>query len=130
MERDIETRSDIELLLGEFYSVAMTDLKIGHFFTRVVRLDLKTHIPVITDFWEKVLFGNPVYFGNPMSVHQHLHEKSPLEKEHFDRWLEIWIETVDRLFAGETAENAKAKAAVIAKSLLNRLENPFTAISR
>ena len=40
MKRDIETRGDIELLLREFYSVAMTDPKIGHFFTRVAELDL------------------------------------------------------------------------------------------
>ena len=130
MERDIENRGDLELLLREFYAVAMTDAQIGHFFTRIVQLDLETHIPVIANFWEKVLFGNPVYFGNPMALHQHLHEKSPITKEHFERWLRIWTETVNRLFAGETADKAKEKAVIIADSLLNRLQNPFTAINR
>lgn len=117
MKKDIESRADLEHLLKEFYAVAMTDKEIGHFFTRVVPLDLEAHLPVITDFWEKVLFTKPIYFGNPMAVHQHLHEKSPFVKEHFDRWLEIWTNTVDRLFAGETADKAKEKAATIAKAM-------------
>lgn len=117
MARDIENRADLELLLQEFYSIVMHDAEIGHYFTRVVQLDLEAHLPVITDFWEKVLLGNPVYFGNPMTVHQHLQEKSPFVKAHFNRWVQIWTQTVDRLFAGETADKAKDKAAVIAKAM-------------
>jgi hemoglobin len=121
MARDIETREDLEQLLTEFYSVAMTDAKIGYYFTCIAQLDLKTHLPVITDFWEKVLFGKPVYFRNPMIIHHELHEKSPFEKEHFDRWLEIWTATIDRLFRGETADKAKDKAATIARAMFSSL---------
>ena len=129
MERDIENRQDLELLLSEFYRVAMIDSEIGHFFTKVVQLDLNEHLPRIVDFWEKVLFGNPVYFGNPMEVHQKLSALSKLEKHHFDRWVEIFANTVDRLFEGETAEKAKTKAAVIAEGLSRALENRFIAIA-
>ncbi len=114
MKRDIETREDLENLLSEFYKIATTDAEIGHHFAD---LDLETHLPVIVNFWEKVLFGNPVYFGNPLAVHQILHEKSPLKLEHFQRWVEIFSRTVDELFAGETAENAKLRAKMIAHSL-------------
>lgn len=126
MKRDIENRSDLVKLLENFYSVAMTDEKIGLFFTEVVKLDLNAHIPVIADFWEKILFGAPVYFGNPLAVHQKMHERSPLLKEHFDRWVKIFIGTVDRLFAGELAEAAKLRAAVIAQSLARRLNEDAT----
>jgi len=121
IKRDIESRADLEKLFTDFYAIAMTDAKIGYFFTRVAQLDLQTHLPVIVNFWEKVLFGKPIYFGNPLFVHQQLHEKSPVMKEHFERWLEIFNETIDRLFAGETANKAKEKAVVIAKGLLSRL---------
>lgn len=114
MKRDIETRDDLENLLNEFYDVATRDEKIGHHFAE---LDLKTHLPVIVNFWEKVLFGKPVYFGNPLAVHQKINEKSPLRLEHFQKWFEIFEETVDELFAGETADAAKLRAKMIAHSL-------------
>ncbi|MGI8883581.1 MAG: group III truncated hemoglobin [Pyrinomonadaceae bacterium] len=114
MKRDIETREDLEFLLTEFYKIAVADEKIGHHFDG---LDLETHLPVIVDFWEKILFGKQVYFGNPLAVHQKLHEKSPLTLEHFRRWFEIFSQTIDKLFVGKTSENAKLRAKMIAHSL-------------
>ena len=120
MKRDIETRRDLENLLREFYAVATRDEKIGHHFAE---LNLETHLPVIANFWEKVLFGKQVYFGNPVAVHQTLHEKSPLKLEHFQRWFEIFSRTVDELFAGKTADDAKLRAKMIAHSLNQNLNS-------
>lgn len=119
MKRDIETRADIDALLTEFYKIATHDNEIGHHFGD---LDLETHLPIIADFWEKVLFDNPVYFGNPLAVHQVLHDKSPLKFEHFVRWVEIFGQTVDRLFEGEMADIAKLRAKMIGHSLNQRLK--------
>lgn len=119
MKRDIETREDLDKLLAEFYATATGDRQIGHHFDE---LDLNSHLPIIVNFWEKILFGSPVYFGNPSVIHQKLNEKSPLKPEHFQRWVKIFSETVDRFFTGETAENAKLRAAIIARSL-NRTIN-------
>jgi hemoglobin len=121
---DIETRADLEFLLTEFYKIAIVDKEIGHHFDK---LDLVEHLPVIVDFWEKTLFGKPVYFGNPLFIHQKLNEISPLEPGHFGRWIEIFTQTTDKFFAGETAENAKLRAAMIAHSLNQRInldDNP------
>lgn len=117
--------------MKDFYSVIMTDPKIGHHFER---LDLGLHLPLIADFWEKVLLGSPVYFGNPLFVHKKLHERSPLEPEHFARWVEVFCEKVDANFAGERADFAKVRAGQIAQSLHFRLSSddnsPFTPIAR
>jgi len=118
MATDIENREDIERLLDEFYKVAVIDGEIGHHFDS---LDLIAHLPVISDFWEKVLFGRPVYFNNPLAVHQVLHARSPLLPEHFSRWVVIFRETVDRLFQGEMAEMAKLRAFAIGHNLNHRL---------
>jgi len=112
--KDIESRKDLELLLDEFYKVAIKDPQIGHHFDG---LDLEPHMPSIVDFWEKVLFGKPVYFGNPMAVHKILHEKSPLIKSHFSRWLKIFNTTTAQNFTGTRARLAQRRAASIAKSL-------------
>ena len=124
MKQDIETREDLELLLTEFYKIAPNDAEIGHHFDGV---DLVAHLPVIVDFWEKVLFGKAVYFGNPLHVHQVLQAKSPLTLEHFQRWVEIFSRTVDALFAGKTADDAKLRAKMIAHSLNQNLNRPTSA---
>ena len=118
--KDIETREELEKLLTEFYKVAIVDSEIGHHFAD---MHLETHLPVIVDFWEKILFNKPVYFGNPLEIHQKLHEKFPLKPEHFHRWVEIFIATIDANFAGEQAENAKLRAKTIADSLNRRLND-------
>lgn len=125
MKKDIETREDIELLLTEFYKIAICDKEIGHHFDE---LDLESHLPVIVDFWEKVLFGRNIYFGNPLFIHQKLHEKAPLTLEHFHRWVEIFTETIDANFAGDMAENARLRAEAIAHSLNQRLNEHLPVI--
>lgn len=118
MKPDLETRADIDHLIVEFYKVVIHDPEIGHHFDG---LDLAAHIPIICDFWEKILFGNPVYFNNPLTVHQKLHERFPLLPEHFLRWVEIFSHTVDQLYSGEMADVAKLRARAIADSLDQRL---------
>ncbi len=120
MKPDIKTRADLEFLLAEFYKTALEDAEIGHHFAD---LDLENHLPIIVNFWEKLLFGKSVYFGNPLVVHKFLHELSPLKLEHFQRWVKIFSAKVDELFAGETAENAKIRAKMIAHSLHRNLDH-------
>ena len=122
MKSDIKARRDLEILLAEFYKVATKDAEIGHHFAE---LDLTAHLPVIVDFWEKILFDKPVYFGNPLVIHQKLNEKSPLTPEHFQKWFQIFSQTIDENFAGETAENAKLRAKMIAHSLNQRIRANF-----
>lgn len=120
MKKDIETRADLELLLAKFYEAATADAEIGHHFAE---LDLAAHLPVIVNFWEKILLGNPVYYGNPLAVHQKINEKSPLTLADFRRWTEIFGATVDAFFAGETADAAKLRARMIAHSLNQRINS-------
>ena len=112
--RDLENRTDIEKLLELFYSKALIDPLIGYFFTDVIPLDMKTHIPVIADFWETVLFGKAVYKGNVLDIHKHIHQLSAFTEAHFTRWVSIFKETVDQCYQGEKAELAKQRAESIA----------------
>ncbi|MDI1243752.1 MAG: group III truncated hemoglobin [bacterium] len=117
MNRDIETRADIDHLMREFYSRATSDDVIGYIFTDVAKLDLDHHLPIIGDFWESLLFGTGAYQQhgrNPLMVHRDLHEKSPLTAGHFARWIELFEFCVDKDFAGERADFLKMRARAIA----------------
>lgn len=119
---DITSRADIEALVHAFYAQVMHDAEIGYIFTEVAKLNLDTHLPKISNFWEAVLLNKPVFQGNPMHKHFVLHTKSPLLPEHFNRWLTVWKATVDRLYAGETAERAKQRAESIATMMQLRFQ--------
>jgi hemoglobin len=114
---DIESRTDIDLVMRVFYERALADEVIGYIFTDVAKLDLEHHLPIIGDFWETMLFqsGNYAQHGrNPLEVHTALDVRSPLKPEHFQRWLEIFTASVDGEFAGERAEFLKMRANTIA----------------
>ena len=119
--RDIETRKDIEELMTEFYRKALDDELIGYIFTDVAGIDLQHHLPIITDFWEMMLFGTvnfPAKYGrSPMQVHHALNEKENLKAEHFGRWVRLFCETIDEKFAGARAELAKMRAVAIAETM-------------
>jgi hemoglobin len=114
MKRDIESREDLEIFLRAFYKKAFADELIGYFFTEVVPLDLKTHIPVIANFWESIVFNKHNYRKNVMEVHQHIHDLSKIKKEHLSRWVKLFAETLDENFQGEKNELMKQRARSIA----------------
>lgn len=119
--RDISTRADILVLVETFYTKAFKDDLIGHIFTDVVHMDLPRHMPIMADFWQTVLFKAGLYSRNALKIHFDIHAKEPLTLEHFNRWLQLWTNTVDELFAGEKAELAKVQAHLIAGSLHRRV---------
>lgn len=122
--KDIETRKDIELVLQKFYEQAFVDDRIGFFFTEVVPLDLKTHLPVIADFWESVLFGTQGYRKNVMEIHQHISSLSKIEKQHLERWVSLLHQVVNSNFEGSNAELMKQRARSIATLMEIKLNGP------
>jgi len=114
MKRDIESRDDLVQLLEAFYTKAFADELIGHFFTKVVPLNLEVHIPVIADFWDAIIFNKHTYKKNVMVVHQHIHHLSHIKKEHLDRWVQIFTGTVDGMFEGDKATLIKQRGSSIA----------------
>jgi len=104
-----------------FYARAFEDPLIGWLFTDVARLDLEAHVPRITSFWETVLLGARSYAGGAFRPHAELHLRAELRAAHFERWLVLWSETVDELFAGDRAELAKEHAWRVAHAFHGRL---------
>jgi hemoglobin len=111
---DITTRADIEKLIIRFYEKVKTDDVIGFIFTEVVKMNWPHHIPLIVDFWETILLDNPVYKSNAMEVHYTLNRKVRLEEKHFNKWLKLFVETIDELYEGKVADLAKTRARSIA----------------
>jgi len=120
---DIETRQDVERLVRAFYTKALTDPFIGFIFTDVAKLDVEGHVPQITSFWATILLGEQSYGSGAFRPHADLHAKVGLREGHFDRWLQLWFGTVDELYKGEKANQAKIHALRVARAFSERLKS-------
>lgn len=112
--RDIQDRGDLLLVMTQFYELMLADKELRPIFTDTAKIHLETHLPVLADFWEGILFGTGSYHNNPMAIHLDLHRKYPLSARHFELWLRYFNAAVDALFIGDTAHLMKTRALSIA----------------
>ena len=55
MQKKIETKADLELLIHQFYAKLLKDESMAPFFTD---FDMEHHMPRMVDFWAFLLFSN------------------------------------------------------------------------
>jgi hemoglobin len=111
MKTDIKNRDDVFLLVSSFYEKVRKDAVLGPFFNNVIT-DWDAHIDRLTNFWESSLFLKTKYLGNPLEVHVKVDQENnnSITELHFGLWLNLWFQTIDELFEGDYAENAKRRA--------------------
>src|SRR5687768_18441878 len=95
-------------MVYEFCENVKSDELLGPEFSHV---DWPHHLPIMYNFSSSMLLGDQSYAGNPLQKHLPL----PIGKDHFNRLLELFKETVDENFEGEKAEEVKMRADSIAK---------------
>ena len=110
-KRDIKSIEDIELLVNKFYEKVNQDDLLAWIFNDLSKVDWRSHLPVMYDFWSSILLGTKAYKGQPFDVHLYL----PVDKRHFDRWVGLFEETVDENFSGPVAKEAKLRANTISE---------------
>lgn len=130
LKPDIETPADIDRLIETFYKkYVLDDPIIGFFFTDIARIDLDLHLPSsshikkVSAFWQLQLLGKIGYSGQTFAAHREIHDQAQLSADHFHRWLYLFEKTIDELFSGPRAENAKQRAHTIARSMQRALAN-------
>lgn len=115
----LSTRADIELLVNDFYAKVRQDTLIGPVFNDVAKVNWDEHLPKITNFWCDLVLGEDTYRGRPFPPHIPLN----LDISHFERWLKLFIETVDAHFTGLKADEIKSRALNIARNFLGNIEH-------
>lgn len=108
---DINNEADVERLVHAFYTKVRQDELLAAVFEPVVKDNWDHHLKRMTDFWSTLLLYTKTFTEDPLTKHLPL----PIQKIHFDRWLQLFNETIDELFAGQIAENAKNRANSIAR---------------
>lgn len=117
--KDIEDINDIKKMVNLFYGKVRKDDLIGPIFNDKIQNHWTEHLTKLYSFWQGILLGERTYTGFPFPPHAQL----PISKEHFDRWLNLFTETVDHLFIGEIANEAKNRAYKISDVFQKKLEH-------
>ena len=110
-KKDLKTREDVYVLVTSFYKKVRKDEILGPFFNSVIK-DWDEHFERLTTFWESSLFLKTKYYGNPLEAHVNADKanNNTITELHFGLWLNLWFQTIDELFEGDYAENAKRRA--------------------
>ncbi len=122
MKNDIQNRPDIELLVNTFYEKVRENKVLGYIFNDVAKINWESHLPKMYSFWASILLGEHSFSGNPMQKHIALSKVTEMTDKEFSEWLYLFIETVDELFVGEKANEAKLRAGNIARLMLHNIQ--------
>ncbi len=117
-KKDIIQLEDIKLLVGSFYGKVREDKLLAPIFNEQIGNKWSEHLEKMYRFWQTVLLAEHTYYGSPFSPHANL----PVDKNHFDRWLELFNETIDEQFTGQKAEEARWRAGKMAEMFLYKIE--------
>ncbi len=116
---DIHTIDDIKVLVDTFYGTVQKDDLIGPIFNEKLDGRWEEHLKKMYTFWQTILLDEYTYNGRPFPPHAQL----PIEKEHFERWLSLFNQTVDSLYEGAVASEAKSRGSKMAALFQIKLEN-------
>lgn len=116
--KEIQHLEDIQLVVNSFYSKVREDKLLAPIFNEKIGDKWPLHLEKMYRFWQTVLLEERTYSGSPFPPHARL----PVSKEHFERWLFLFYETIDEHFQGEKAKEAKWRAEKMAELFLYKIE--------
>ncbi|MEZ5348813.1 MAG: group III truncated hemoglobin [Microthrixaceae bacterium] len=112
---DLDTPAEIAEMVRRFYQDVAQDDLLGPVFNDVAQVDWPEHLPKLTAFWCRALLGIEGYVGNPFRSHALINAQSPFTMAHFERWLELFTDTVSTGWAGPRADRALELAHNVAR---------------
>lgn len=119
--RDLDTEDEIfEMVTRQYVDVGQDALLQPYFDFGPGFIDWQAHIRTVTDYWCHVLLYAPGYEIDTIESHRHLHDAAPFTPELFDRWLQVFEDTVDGGWAGPKADEAKKRATGMAWAMAQR----------
>lgn len=123
MKKDIEDKNDIVLLVNSFYNAVQENEILGFIFNDVAKINWDEHLPRMYAFWTSMLLNEHLFSGNPMEKHITLSRITSMTEIQFNEWLLLFTTTVDKLFKGEIANEAKFRAGNIARLMLLKIQS-------
>jgi hemoglobin len=116
--KDITTPEDIKTLVDSFYEKVRMDELLSPIFNERIQNRWPQHLEKMYSFWQTVLLNEQTYSGSPFPPHAQL----PINHSHFEKWIGLFISTIDELFKGDKSTEAKWRAMKMAEMFQNKIE--------
>ncbi|MEM7167536.1 MAG: group III truncated hemoglobin [Planctomycetota bacterium] len=111
---DLGSLQEIARLVATFYARVAVDDLLAPVFVEQAAVNWDEHLPKITAFWCKLELGIPGFRGAPTQAHAKHAAVEPFRAEQFERWIQLFHDTVDAGWAGNHADSIKERAVMIA----------------
>ena len=109
---DLSTRTQIHDLVVDFYREIVFDDLLGPVFVDVAEVDWAVHIPILVDYWCRIVLGLPGFQRPGHRCAPSRPRPEPWASEHRDRWYELWTACLDARWSGPLA-GARSHAAAL-----------------
>lgn len=120
--RDLDDPDEIfEMVTRQYVDVVQDDLLAPYFTFGPGFIDWQAHILQVTDYWCHVLLFTQGYEIDTIDHHHRIHREHAFTPELFDRWLDVFVETVESGWTGPTADIAVKRATGMAWAMAQRL---------
>lgn len=111
MKKELNTLENIRLMVNSFYAKVREDELLGPIFNERIGNRWPEHLEKMYRFWQTILHEEHTYYGSPFSPHATM----PLERHHFERWVEIFHQNLDEQFEGDLKDEAAWRAEKMAQ---------------
>ncbi len=118
MQKEIIHIDDIKLLVDTFYDKVRENEILAPIFNERIKDEWPKHLEKMYRFWQTILLDKHTYYGSPFAPHATM----PIGAEHFQNWLNLFYQTIDELFDGEKAKEAKWRAEKMAQMFQYKIE--------
>ena len=115
---DILNLEDVKKLVDAFYGKVRENDLLAPVFNERIKDRWPEHLAKMYTFWQTILLEERTYFGSPFPPHA----KLPVEHAHFGEWMKLFTQTVDELFTGKKAKEAKWRAGKMAEMFEYKIE--------
>lgn len=123
MLADQITKDNIETMVMNFYSRILKDDLVGPYFIEELGEDMDNkywppHLKRLVDFWASIVLGDTSYKRDPFKPHIMMDD---LDHKVFEQWLKLFFETLDEVYAPQSADIFKERSRTIAGKFMRNL---------
>lgn len=111
---DLDNKETIKVFVEDFYEKVLEDDILAHIFIDIAKINIEEHFLKIRSYWEKMLLKDPAYKNHMMNIHRDVYAKFPFSTTEFERWVKLFVETVEADYQGPMADRAVKLANTIA----------------
>ena len=123
MKANTITKESIDRLVRTFYPTILADSITAPFFIAKLGADINSqtwqeHLELLSNFWAMQALGDLSYRGSPLAPHFGL---EGLNKEAFERWLELFEAAIDKVYEPSAGAFFKERSRMIARNFMVNL---------